>query len=174
MHNTISARTFTEHRTQNTKHRTQDNAQGKQQSHKQQCSWPHPFPRARPVTRIQVHSGQGWEPHSARRRGEWCAHQAVEFDICVDGARHSAQKLQSITFVITRASTRSARQTLSRWAPRHRSRSVATTRYAPQRPPRSHDVRHDCSDSVSISCCADHHLAPAPQRPHAPALSRPS
>jgi len=37
------------------------------------------------------------------RRGVAGAHQAVEFDICVDGDRHLAQKLQSITFVITSA-----------------------------------------------------------------------
>jgi hypothetical protein len=37
------------------------------------------------------------------REGVGRAHQAVEFDICVDGDRHLVQKLQSITFVITRA-----------------------------------------------------------------------
>ncbi len=141
-------------------------------------SRPHPFPGARPVNAL---SGTQ-QPLRRIGRGvqlKWgggrCAHQAVEFDIFVDGDRHSVQILQSITFIITRAhkstsSTASQRPhtlALSQRAPRHRSQSVATARCAPQRPPRSDDMRHDCSDSVSISCCADHHLATSTAAPTA-------
>lgn len=131
------------------------------------------------------HRGGKWE----RERGATQrAHQTVEFDISCLGARHSAQKLQSITLIITRALFRSHTSTGAPTAPlRHHNgpphrtirarthrntarQSVATARDAPQRPPRSHALRHDGSDSVSMFVLRGSSSRRPPLRPARTAL----